>query len=201
MVGINSGSSVGGVGIYVPEADVLFPCDVPFRCIGGIVDLDGLTQINRRLKQLLHKLLNIFLINPGSAQPDIDFGGIQILWLRLFQCSNVILKNSILLSGLSGLGKLFAYIAGKIFICCDIVWNGILRKIRNLEDNTTEFCGQIGGRLSRQLGHIIHIYTGVLCNGYGQSFRCGINRGDGAGLTDGALCKHICFPKKLVVLI
>ena len=67
--------------------------DAPFRSEVGILHLHRAPLIERHLKQLVHELLDVFLIHPGRAKPHINFGRIQILGLRLFQRFHIRLKD------------------------------------------------------------------------------------------------------------
>ena len=55
-----------------------FPLDLPFSGKGRIVDLYTALEIKRGVEGLIHKLLDIFFVDPGNAQTHLDLRRIQV---------------------------------------------------------------------------------------------------------------------------
>ena len=53
--------------------------DGPLRRMRGIMDLDFSAKVIGRVQRLIHELLDIFLVDPGSSQPDLDLRSVQVL--------------------------------------------------------------------------------------------------------------------------
>ena len=102
-----------------------FAADVPFGGKLGEVDLYAPPEIERRLQQFLHKLLNVLWTDPCSAQPHFDLRSVQILGLCAAQRFEVG-KDALPffhrqeVSNDLRIAEFFTNIAGEIFICCDI---------------------------------------------------------------------------------
>ena len=83
----------------------------------GIMDLDFSAKVIGRVQRLIHELLDIFLVDPGSSQPDLDLRSVQVLGLGGGQGLHIALDLSLLIRGhdtVEGLGhaEFFAHIAG-----------------------------------------------------------------------------------------
>ena len=74
-----------GIELEVME-DVYKRQDLPFSGKGRIVDLDTTLEIKRGIKGLIHKLLDIFLVIPGSAQTHLNLRRIQVCLLYTSRC-------------------------------------------------------------------------------------------------------------------
>ena len=69
LVGIGTAGSVGGIGGHIVLTDGAFAGDLPLRRKRGVVDLDIPLHIKRGIKGLIHKLLDVLFVDPGSTQP------------------------------------------------------------------------------------------------------------------------------------
>ena len=96
---------------YIAAARRIFPGDVPFRGHRRILDLDHAGHIKRRVKGLVHELLEDLFVDPGAADSDLNLTGVQVFRLRLFQRRHIDLKGWILLCSPLGLAELLAHIA------------------------------------------------------------------------------------------
>ena len=202
LIGIDSGCAVGGVRIHIPIADILLPGNAPLRCVGGVIHDNRSPEIERRLEQFFHELLNILFINPGGTQAHINFGSIQIFGLRLFQSLHIVPEHFGFLRSTACYGQLLPHIAGEIFVRRHIAGGTIfIRSVWELEDYAAKLIRKIFNGFPGQLGHVCHIDAGVLRNGNGECFRGSIHRGNGSGLTDGAFGEHIRLPQKFVVFV
>ena len=85
--------AVGQIVWNVVIGKIGLAANAPFGCEIGILHLNRAPLIERHFKQLMHELLDIFLIHPGGTQPHVDFGCVQILGLSLFQRLHVRLKD------------------------------------------------------------------------------------------------------------
>ena len=72
LVGVGTAGSVGGVGRHIVFGYRAFACDLPLGGIGGVIDLDGALEIVRGVEGLIHELLDVLLVDPGSAQVHLD---------------------------------------------------------------------------------------------------------------------------------
>ena len=110
LIGIDSGCAVGGARIHIPVADILLAGNTPLSCVGRVIHDNGTPEIERRLEQIFHELLNILFVNPGCTEAYINFGGIQIFGLRLFQSLHIVPEHFGFLSGMTGNGQLLPHI-------------------------------------------------------------------------------------------
>ena len=113
LIGIDPGSTVGGIGIDIPVADVLLAGDVPFCGEGRVVDFDGSSHVIGRVQKIFHELLNVLFVDPGSAQSNINFMGFQIFGLCRFQSNHIVtVKIRVDYGGFLGHRQLFPDVAG-----------------------------------------------------------------------------------------
>ena len=97
--------AVGSIRCHVDVGDASFVGDIPFRCERGKVhrhsrtvagiDIIAPSVAPGRVEGFIHELLNVFLVNPGSAKANVDFSRAQVLGLHVLQGFDVDLKSLI----------------------------------------------------------------------------------------------------------
>ena len=135
--------------------------DGPFGGVGGEVNAHLVFDIIRSSEGLIHELLDVLSVDPGSAQAHLNLRGIQVLGERLFQRLHVILEHGVGLRRPPCLGQLLAHVAGEVFVRRHIDGLAVL-PVRQAEDNATQVCGQLRLALARELGHVVHVHPGPL---------------------------------------
>ena len=216
-VGVGAAGSVGGMGGNVVVADAALAGNRPLRCVFGAVDLDFSPQIGRGFQGLIHKLLDVFLVDPVCSQPDLNLGGVQVLGLCGGQGLHVGPDALLLVRGCHiieclGHAELLAHVAGKVFVGGDKrvavqVHKGfgdqirVLRAVNVPENYAGQLLFQLSLRFPGELCHKGHIHPGPLPNGDRQRVHCRVHAGDAGILLDGPLGEHIRFPLQLPVVI
>ena len=202
LVGIGTAGSVGGVGCHIVVGYRRFPLDLPFSSKGGIVDLNAALEINRGVEGLVHKLLDVLLVNPGSAQTHLDLRRIQVFGLGGGKGFHIDCINRVLLCRPLCLTQFAAYIAGKVFISSHIMGRSVLFQLsRYTEDHTLQFSLQFFFCFSAKLAHIAHIHAGFFRDGHRQCFACRIHSSHCLMGLDGPFGEHIRLALQLSVLV
>ena len=161
LVGIGTAGSVGGVGCHIVVGYGRFPLDLPFSGKGRIVDLDTALEIKRGVEGLVHKLLDVLFVDPGSAQTHLDLRRIQVFGLGGGKSFHIDCINRVLLCRPLRLTQFAAYIAGKVFISSHIMGCAVFLQLsRYTEDHALQFSGQFFFCFSAKLAHIAHIHAG-----------------------------------------
>ena len=202
LVGIGTAGSVGGVGCHIVVGYGRFPLDLPFSSKGRIVDLDTALEIKRGIKGLVHKLLDVLLVNPGSAQPHLDLRRIQVFGLGGGKSFHIDCINRVLLCRPLRLTQFSAYIAREVFISSHIMGRSVLLQLsRYTEDYALQLSGQFFFCFSGKLAHIVHIHAGFFRDGHRQCFTCRIHHSHRLMGLDGPFGEHICLAFQLSVLV
>ena len=163
LVGIGAAGSVGGVGRYIFFGYGAFARDLPLGSIGGIIDLDSALKVIRGIEGLIHELLNVLLVNPGSTQAHLDLRSVQVFRLGIGQGLYIDGKGWVLLCGPLCLPQFATHIAGQIFVSGHIGWPFSLRhRPRQTEDYTLQLGGQLVAGFAGELFHVLHVHTGFL---------------------------------------
>ena len=202
LVGIGTAGSVGGISCHIVVGYRRFPLDLPFSSKGRIVDPDTALEIKRGIKGLIHKLLDIFLVDPGSAQTHLDLRRIQVFGLGGGKSFHIDCINRVLLCRPLRLTQFSAYIAGKVFISSHIMGRSVLLQLsRYTEDYALQLSGQFFFCFSGKLAHIVHIHAGFFRDGHRQCFTCRIHHSHRLMGLDGPLGEHICLTFQFPVLV
>ena len=202
LVGIGTAGSVGGVGCHIVVGYGRFPLDLPFSGKGRIVDLDTALEIKRGVEGLVHKLLDVLLVNPGSAQTHLDLRRIQVFGLGGGKSFHIDCKRRVLLCRPLRLTQFAAYIAGKVFISSHIMGCAVFLQLsRYTEDHALQLSGQFFFCFSGKLAHIVHIHAGFFRDGHRQCFTCRIHHSHRLMGLDGPFGEHIRLALQLSVLV
>ena len=202
LISIGAAGPIGGVSCHIVVGYRSFSLDLPFSGKGGIVDLNVALEIKRGVEGLVHKLLDIFLVNPGSAQTHLDLRRIQVFGLGGGKGFHIDCKGRVLLCRTLRLTQFAAYIAGKVFIRSHIMGCAVFLQLsRYTEDHALQLSGQFFFCFSGKLAHIAHIHTGFFRNGHRQCFTCRIHGSHRLMGLDGALGEHIRLVLQLSVLV
>ena len=143
LVGIGTAGSVGGIGCHIVLAYRAFAGDLPLCCKRGVVDLDIALEIKRRVEGLIHKLLDVLFVDPGSTQTHLDFRRIQVFGLGSGKGLHIDCKGRVLLCGPLCLTQLAPHIAGKVFVSSHIMGRSVLLQLsRYTKDHALQLGGQ-----------------------------------------------------------
>ena len=165
LVGIGTAGSVGGIGCHIVLTYRAFAGDLPLSGERRIVDLDIALEIKRRVEGLIHKLLDVLFIDPGSAQAHLNLRRIQVFGLGSGKSLHIDCKGRVLLCGPLCLTQLAPHIAGQVFVGCYIMESAVFLQLpRYTEDHALQLGGQFVAALAGQLRHIRHIDTGFFGN-------------------------------------
>ena len=165
LVGVGTAGSVGGIGCHIVLAYGAFACDLPLGGIGGVIDLDGALEIVRGVEGLIHKLLDVLFVDPGSAQAHLDLRSVQVFGLGCGKSLHIDCKGRVLLCCPLCLTQLAPHIAGQVFVGCYIMGSAVFLQLpRYTEDHALQLGGQFVAGLAGQLRHIRHIDTGFFGN-------------------------------------
>ena len=202
LVGIGTAGSIGGVSCYIVVGYGRFPLDLPFSSKGGIVDLDTALEIKRGVEGLVHKLLDVLFVDPGSAQTHLDLRRIQVFGLGGGKGFHIDCINLVLLCRPLRLAQFAAYIAGKVFISSHIMGRSVLLQLsRYTKDHALQFSGQFFFGFSGKLAHIAHIHAGFFRDGHCQCFACRIHSSHCLMGLDGSFGEHIRLTFQFPVLV
>ena len=222
VIGVQTSSAVGGVGVHIHKGNGVFVCDVPFCRILGIVYGNGVSvgvignippAIDHwRVQQLIHELLVVFLVDPGRADPHVDIGRLQIFGLHLLQRLDIDSKFRMLLGGGLRLPQLFPHVAGEILVRgLPAGVPGIAVRVfringaggRIFEDYALQIVDDLFHLLrpAHQGSHEPQVNAGAFTNGNGQGFHGGIHMLHLVLLPNGALGEHIGLAFQVTVLI
>ena len=147
-------------------------------------------------------MLDIFLVNPGSAQTHLNLRRIQVFGLGGGKSFHIDCINRVLLCGPLRLTQFAAYIAGEVFISSHIMGCAVFLQLsRYTEDYALQLSGQFFFCFSGKLAHIVHIHAGFFRDGHRQCFTCRIHHSHRLMGLDGPLGEHICLAFQLSVLV
>ena len=147
-------------------------------------------------------MLDIFLVNPGSAQTHLNLRRIQVFGLGGGKSFHIDCINRVLLCGPLRLTQFAAYIAGEVFISSHIMGCAVFLQLsRYTEDYALQLSGQCFFCFSGKLAHIVHIHAGFFRDGHRQCFTCRIHHSHRLMGLDGPLGEHICLAFQLSVLV
>ena len=147
-------------------------------------------------------MLDIFLVNPGSAQTHLNLRRIQVFGLGGGKSFHIDCKRRVLLCGPLRLTQFAAYIAGEVFISSHIMGCAVFLQLsRYTEDYALQLSGQFFFCFSGKLAHIVHIHAGFFRDGHRQCFTCRIHHSHRLMGLDGPLGEHICLAFQLSVLV
>ena len=122
-------------------------------------------KVVRGVESLIHELLDVLLVNPGSAQAHLDLRSVQVFGLGGGQGLHIDGKGRVLLCGSLCLTELAPHIAGQVFVGCYIMGSAVFLQLpRYTEDHALQLGGQFVAGLAGQLRHIRHIDTGFFGN-------------------------------------
>ena len=218
-VGVDPLRAVGDVGRYIVEVGV-FPFDPPLAADFGVPHLYEPFPSPSRLKELEDKRLDVFLRDPGRAEPDADFGRGQVLGLDLFkgrdghvECFGKIglsRRLQLLLYRPMG-GQLPSHVPGKELVGGD---KGVCLEVKEVrviepdirrpyipEHNTRQLRFDLVLALSGQPGHIRQIDLRFLRERHRQCFGGGVHMGDLGPRSYRPLGEHIRFSRQLPVFV
>ena len=143
LVGIGTTGPIGGISCHIVVGYRRFPLDLPFSSKGRIVDLNAALEIKRGVEGLVHKLLDVLLVNPGSAQTHLNLRRIQVFGLGGGKSFHIDCINRVLLCGPLRLTQFAAYIAGEVFISSHIMGCAVFLQLsRYTEDYALQLSGQ-----------------------------------------------------------
>ena len=147
-------------------------------------------------------MLDIFLVNPGSAQTHLNLRRIQVFGLGGGKSFHIDCINRVLLCCPLCLTQLSAYIAREVFISSHIMGRSVLLQLsRYTEDYALQLSGQFFFCFSGKLAHIVHIHAGFFRDGHRQCFTCRIHHSHRLMGLDGPLGEHICLTFQFTVLV
>ena len=164
-IGVSALCAVGHIGVDILFGWGGFAADVPFSGAGRIVHLNRVLSVVRRMKSLLHKLLDVPFVDPRCAEAHFNLRRIQIFRLCLPQRLYVGSVAGCVYGGCFRLPQLLADVAGKVFV----------RRLpvaasRVEENNTVQLVDQFVLTFAGELCHIVHIHTGFFRDGQRQRF-------------------------------
>ena len=178
MIGVKPVRTIGGIGGNIIAGHGIFAGDVPFPGIFREIYKDFFLLDRRCFELLIHKLLDIPLIQPGGAQAQVDLRGGQVLGLGRFQGLHVGAQPVLFPIGQGvkhrfGSAQLMPHIARKVFIGGNegktvhilkrpVLAAGVSLALNIPEDHTGQLRFQFSLRLSGELGHIGHIHPRFL---------------------------------------
>ena len=116
-VGAGTDGAVGGMSGYIVIGNAAFAVDKPLGGSGRVIHFDDVPGIERRLKGFLQESLNIGFVDPGCAQPHIDFRRFQRFGQGLQQGFRIDSEACIRQSSRFGSSEFFPDVAGEVFIC------------------------------------------------------------------------------------
>ncbi len=190
---------------YAVRVVLSFPADVPDTGYGGEPGLNPLAvlKISRRVKRLIHKLVNVCRVNPCCPEPDVNFRRIQVFGLDFFECGHINGKCRIFLSRFPGGAELFSHVSGKIVICRNPTFIRSAAGIRIFKNHPLKVFENtiLIFRPAEKGRHIVKINTCFFTERYGECFACRVNRRDNGLLTDSAFCEHVGLALQFPVLI
>ena len=195
-IGVGTLRAVGHIGVYVVVGRLGFSADAPLRSKRREMHLNTPAQVIRRLKGFLHELLNVFLVDPGCAQANLNFRSVQILRLGRTERLHIGQIGRIGRCCLFRFPQFLAHIAGEILIgSLPLVFH------RVPEDNALQAVNQRRLVHAGQLLHIRQINTGFFRDGERQCFGRGIYGGHDLMGLDGALGKDVRLALQLFFLV
>ena len=193
-VRIGAFRAVGHVRIDILRRQDKFAADIPFCGAGRIADLNRGLPAVRRLEGLLHKLLDIVLINPRRAEAHFDLRRIQIFRLRLFQRRDIdtVIRRTVFGESRRGVAagnaQLLADVSGEVFVCrLPFSFHGVK------ENDAVQLVDQFLLTFPGKLRHIVHIHAGFFRDGQRQRLRSRVHGGHDLMRLDGALGENIRF--------
>ena len=202
LIGIGTTGPIGGISCHIVVGYRRFPLDLPFSGKGRIVDLDTALEIKRGVEGLVHKLLDVLFVNPGSAQTHLNLRRIQVFGLGGGKSFHIDCINRVLLCRPLRLTQFAAYIAGEVFISSHIMGCAVFLQLsRYTEDHALQLSGQFFFCFSGKLAHIVHIHAGFFRDGHRQCFTCRIHHSHRLMGLDGPLGEHICLAFQLSILV
>ena len=147
-------------------------------------------------------MLDIFLVNPGSAQTHLNLRCIQVFGLGGGKSFHIDCKRRVLLCRPLRLTQFSAYIAGKVFISSHIMGCAVFLQLsRYTEDYALQLSGQFFFCFSGKLAHIVHIHAGFFRDGHRQCFTCRIHHSHRLMGLDGPFGEHICLTFQFPILV
>ena len=216
-VGAGAAGAVGGVSGNIFAVNAVFRADEPLFCRLRMVDHNLAAQVIGRFQRLVHKLLDVELVDPVRPQPDLDLGSVQVLGLGGGQSIHIGLGAVLLFRRQRGMKRLshaefLAHVAGEVLVRRDQrkpvhIQKGFGDMVRVLiasdvpEDHAGQLLLQLGLRFSGELGHEGHIHLGPLPDRYCQGIHRRVHAGDMDILLDGPLGEHIRFPFQLAIIV
>ena len=202
LICIGAAGPVGGISRHIVVGYGRFPLDLPFSSKGGIVDLDTALEIKRGVEGLIHKLLDVLLVDPGGTKAHLNFRRIQVFGLGGGKGFHIDCKRRVLLCRPLCLTQFAAYIAGKVFISSHIMGCAVFLQLsRYTEDHALQLSGQFFFCFSGKPTHIAHIYAGFFRDGHRQCFACHIHSSHCLMGLNGPFGEHIRLALQLSVLV
>ena len=203
LISIRAVCAVGHIAGHIVVAGIGFARDPPFRRIWGKHHLDTAAEIIRCFKSLIHELPDDVRVQPGCAETDINLRSVQILRLRLFQCSHVGLKERIAFRRDPGKLQLVPHISGQVFIRCLPAFINLNFRHRILEDDSRQLRDDfpVFPRRTKQLRHIRQVHPALLTDGNRQRLARRVHLRHLPFRTDGALREHVRLALQFAVLV
>ena len=200
LIGVDPLGAVGSESLHIAPVFAL-TLNAPFAGDLGVVDFDVPLGAPGRTQRFKHELPDILRVQPCGTQPDGDLTGGEVHRLYLCQSICIDLKLRVLGRLCLGVRQLFSYIAGKVFICGQVLFIDALNIVRVQENNALQIGKQGLLVLAGELAHIGHVHMGFLPNGQSQRLHGGIHLLGGLVAADGALGKQVCLALQVLLLI
>ncbi len=217
VIGVEPVRAIGGVGGNIIAGYSVFAGDVPFPGIFREIHMDFSLLDRRRFEQLIHKLLDIALIQPGGSQAQVDLRGSQVLGLGGFQGLHVGAQPVFFPFGQRvqhgpGSAQFLPHVPGQVFISGNkgkavhilqgpILAAGVSLALNIPENHAGQLRFQFRLRFPGELGHIGHIHSGLFPDRDGQGFTGGVHMSDRPVGLDGPLGEHIRFALQPPVIV
>ena len=162
LIAVDPARTIGVVRFDI-RAVVGFTLHVPFARILREVNMDVPLAVSRCVEQVKHELLCNLRRKPGCTESDRDLACRQVNGLYSLQCSHILgIIFRIELCAAPRPLEFLADIAGKVFICWEILRSAvIIARVHGIhEDNALQVFKQLLFTLAGQLHHIGHVDLG-----------------------------------------
>ena len=197
LISVHTVSTIGHTNTDVSVAITALAADIPFSRSLRILNVNDISkQIPWCLKQLCHKITDIFLLDPRRTQTNLNFRCFQITGLDLFKERHIDCIFRIVFRKGSCDFKFLSHVARKVFVSG---FPFVIQRVH--KDNPSQFLGQLRFGLACKLHHIGNINLCLFPHRYRQRFTCRINACYNLGFLDGALGEHIRFSLQIALMV